>query len=82
MTRNIIISSLLLTVCATPISAAKSMTKSYKISVRLPTAVEMPDRNSAEKIHIAPKIKLGQTTEKIVIAGRNKKILLQTTVVK
>ncbi|MCK5014951.1 MAG: hypothetical protein KAS66_14155 [Candidatus Omnitrophica bacterium] len=82
MTRNILVSALLLTVCATPALAARSVTKAYKISVSLPAAVEMPDKSAAEKNHAAPKIRVGQTTEKMVIASQNQKILLRTTVVR
>ena len=42
----------------------------------------MPDKSAADRIPIAPKVSLGQTTEKMVIAGKSQKILLRTTVVK
>ena len=82
MIRKLLILSLLLSLCATPVLAASSATKVYKISVTLPAFVDMSEKSASEEITPTPALSRGETTEKIVLASGRQRILLKTTVVK
>ena len=85
MAKKLLIAVLLLTLCATPALAAKGMTKAFKISVHMPSAIEMPNPNiSSDDSLDASFLEFShwQTTETIILAADNQKILLRTTVIR
>lgn len=78
MTKNLLITSLLLSLCATTAFAAQSAEKVYKISVTLPAHVVIPQIGAAAETPAA--LSQGETTERL--ADNNQQVLLRTTVVK
>jgi len=65
-----------------PVSAARSLTKSFKLSVTLPASIELPTEDTFQTAKPKLIMKLRRNTEETVIVRNNEKILLQTTVVK
>ena len=62
--------------------AARSLSKSFKLSVTLPASVRMAPENTADKTRLISKTGPREVTEKTVITADHQKILLRTTVVK
>jgi len=65
-----------------PALAAISATKSYKMFVTLPAAVDIPVQDPIDEAAIKSKKRPRQTTEETVIVRNQKKFLLRTTVVR
>lgn len=65
---------------ATPASAARSLTKSFKLSVTLPAAVGLPEKDALLETTTASETTPPQTTEETVVIRNNEKIILRTTV--
>ena len=80
MIKKFIILTALLTFVLTPVWAARSMTKDYKISVWLPATISLSDQNMSEESERNAQVMPRRTTEKMVIADNNEIVLLRTTV--
>ena len=81
MIKKLFLLTLFASLCVTPALAARTMEKSYKITVTMPASVEMAGHKTDEEVRAAPKAGWWQTTEKMVTAGRGQMVLLRTTVV-
>ena len=66
---------------ALPVYAARNITKSFKVSVTLPSIVNLPAKDSLNKTETVSTASMRQITEETVMVRNNEKILLRTIVV-